>query len=501
MAVLEALHLNKDFAGIPALSDACLSADAGEVHALVGANGAGKSTFIKILSGAIRPSSGSIRLGGRPVQFTSPADAQRVGIVAVYQELTLLAQLTVAQNIVLGREPTRYGLVDRSASVAYASGLLERIGFALDPQARTGTLSVAEQQQVEIARALSLNSQVLILDEPTAVLSLPEQEKLFIIIRRLKAEGVAILFISHRMEEIYHLCDRATVFRDGRIIRTDAVSELEEADLIEAMVGHKLVSAVAGRRKESESESKSGQAKFEPVLDVNFSHAERSHRLTLERGEILGIAGFVGSGRTSLARAIIGCDHAMPVEVRLDGKAIIIRSLAQAASHGLIYITEDRKREGLFGCLSVLANVSAGSLNKVSYGGVINARAERRTGREILSQLQLKAPSLDAGVASLSGGNQQKVVFARGLLQQPRVLICDEPTRGVDVGAKEEIYQLLFALAVRGIGIMVISSEFSELLRLSDRIMVMRDGGFTALFDRADADEHRLLAAASGSRS
>jgi ribose transport system ATP-binding protein len=497
MAVLEALHLNKDFAGVPALSDACLSADAGEVHALVGANGAGKSTFIKILSGAIRPSSGGIRLGGRPVQFASPADAQRVGIVAVYQELTLLPQLSVAQNIVLGREPTRYGLVDRSASVAYASALLERIGFALDPLARTGALSVAEQQQVEIVRALSLNSRVLILDEPTAVLSLPEQEKLFAIIRRLKAEGVAILFISHRMEEIYHLCDRATVFRDGRIIRTGAVSELAQADLIEAMVGHRLVSAVSGLRPESESR----KAKFEPLLDVHFSHAERAQRLTLERGEILGIAGFVGSGRTSLARAIIGCDHAMPVEVKLDGKATLIRSPAEAASHGLVYITEDRKREGLFGSLSVLANVSAGSLDKVSSGGVINARAERRAGREILSQLRLKARSLDAGVASLSGGNQQKVVFARGLLQQPRILICDEPTRGVDVGAKEEIYQLLFALAARGIGIIVISSEFSELLRLSDRIMVMRDGGFTGLFDRADADEHGLLAAASGSRS
>jgi ABC-type sugar transport system ATPase subunit len=501
MAVLEALHLNKDFAGVPALSDACLSAQAGEVHALVGANGAGKSTFIKILSGAIRPSSGSIRLGGRPVQFTSPADAQRVGIVAVYQELTLLPQLTVAQNIVLGREPTRYGLVNRSASVACASGLLERIGFALDPQAQTGALSVAEQQQVEIARALSLNSRVLILDEPTAVLSLPEQKKLFTLIRRLKAEGVAILFISHRIEEIYHLCDRATVFRDGRIIRTDAVSELKQADLIEAMVGHRLMSAVAGQRQGSESRSESGKAKSEPLLDVHFSHAERSHRLTLERGEILGIAGFVGSGRTSLARAIIGCDRAMPVEVKLDGKAVIIGSPAEAASHGLAYITEDRKREGLFGCLSVLANVSAGSLNKVSSGGVINSRAERRTGREILSQLRLKARSLDAGVASLSGGNQQKVVFARGLLQQPRVLICDEPTRGVDVGAKEEIYQLLFTLAARGIGIVVISSEFSELLRLSDRIMVMRDGGFTGGFDRADADEHGLLAAASGSRS
>jgi ribose transport system ATP-binding protein len=295
--------------------------------------------------------------------------------------------------------------------------------------------------------------------------------------------------------------DRATVFRDGRIIRTGAVSELEEADLIEAMVGHKLVSAVAGRRQASRSESKSGRAKFEPLLDVHFSHAERSHRLTLGRGEILGIAGFVGSGRTSLARAIIGYDHAMPVEVRLDGKAIIIRSPAEAASHGLVYITEDRKGEGLFGCLSVLANASAGSLNKLSYGGVINARAERRTGREILSQLRLKTRSLDAGVASLSGGNQQKVVFARGLLQHPRVLICDEPTRGVDVGAKEEIYQLLFALATRGIGIIVISSEFSEVLRLSDRTMVMRDGGFTGLFHRADADEHSLLAATSGSRS
>jgi ABC-type sugar transport system ATPase subunit len=505
MAVLEALHLNKDYAGVPALSDACLSAEAGEVHALVGANGAGKSTLIKILSGALRPLSGSIRLNGRPVQFNSPADAQRVGIIAVYQELTLLPQLTVAQNIVLGREPTRYGLVDHSASIAYASGLLERTGFALDPRARTGALSVAEQQQVEIARALSLNSRVLILDEPTAVLSLPEQEKLFTIVRRLKAEGVAILFISHRMEEIYYLCDRATVFRDGRIIRTDAVSELEESDLIEAMVGHKLVSAVAGRRQESGSEAgsepKSGKAKFEPLLEVLFSHAERSHQLTLERGEILGIAGFVGSGRTSLARAIIGCDHAMPVDVRLDGKAITIGSPAVAACHGLVYITEDRKREGLFGCLSVLANVSAGSLNKVSYGGVINARAERRTGGEILSQLRLKARSLDTGVASLSGGNQQKVVFARALLQQPRVLICDEPTRGVDVGAKEEIYQLLFTLAARGIGIMVISSEFSELLRLSDRIMVMRDGGFTGRFDRADAEERGLLAAASGSRS
>jgi len=495
MALLEASHLTKDYAGVPALSDASLSVAAGEVHALVGANGAGKSTFIKILSGAIRPSSGSIRLGGRVVQFSSPADAQRAGIVAVYQELTLLPQLTVAQNIVLGREPTHYGLVDHQASLVYAFTLLDRFGFALDPGVQTGNLSVAEQQQVEIARALSMASQVLILDEPTAVLSLPEQEKLFTIVRRLKSEGVAILFISHRMEEIYHLCDRATVFRDGRIIRTDAISNLGQADLIEAMVGRKLATrGVSGQRSESE------KPKSKPLLSVRFGPAGQSSCFSLNCGEVLGIAGFVGSGRTGLARGIIGCDDAMTVELMLDGEAVVIKSPAEAALRGLSYITEDRKRDGLFGCLSILTNVNASSLSRVSRWGVMSASAEWLAGSAVLSQLRLQASSLSAGVTSLSGGNQQKVVFARGLLQKPRVLICDEPTRGIDVGAKEEIYQLILTLAAAGIGVIIISSEFSELLRLSDRILVMRDGVLTDTIDRDDADEHVLLAAASGLR-
>jgi ABC-type sugar transport system ATPase subunit len=495
MALLEASHLTKDYAGVPALSDASLSIAAGEVHALVGANGAGKSTFIKILSGAIRPSSGGIRLGGRPVQFSSPADAQRAGIVAVYQELTLLPQLTVAQNIVLGREPTHYWLVDHQASLVHASTLLDRFGFVLNPTAQIGDLSVAEQQQVEIARALSMESQVLILDEPTAVLSLPEQEKLFAIVRRLKSEGVAILFISHRMEEIYDLCDRVTVFRDGRIIRTDAISNLDETDLIEAMVGHKLATrGVSGQRSESV------KRKSKPLLSVRFGPAEQSSCFSLNCGEVIGIAGFVGSGRTALARGIIGCDDAMTAELMLDGEAVVIKSPAEAALLGLSYITEDRKRDGLFGCLSILTNVNASSLSRVSRWGMMSASAEWLTGSAVLSQLRLQASSLGAGVTSLSGGNQQKVVFARGLLQKPRVLICDEPTRGIDVGAKEEIYQLILTLAAAGIGVIIISSEFSELLRLSDRILVMHDGVLTDIIDRDDADEHVLLAAASGSR-
>jgi ABC-type sugar transport system ATPase subunit len=493
MALLEASHLTKDYAGVPALSDASLSVAAGEVHALVGANGAGKSTFIKILSGAIRPSSGGIRLGGRPVQFWSPADAQRAGIVAVYQELTLLPQLTVAQNIVLGREPMRYGLVDHQALLAHASTLLERFGFVLNPNAQIGGLSVAEQQQVEIARALSMESQVLILDEPTAVLSLPEQKKLFAIVRRLKTEGVAILFISHRMEEIYGLSDRATVFRDGRIIRTDAIADIGEADLIEAMVGRKLA-ARGGPAQLSEPT----KPKSKPLLSVRFGLPEQSSSFSLHSGEVLGIAGFVGSGRTSLARGIVGCDDGMPVELTLDDEAVVINSPAEAGLRGLSYITEDRKRDGLFGSLSILANVNACSLASVSHWGLMSASAEWLTGNAALSQLRLQASSLSAGVTSLSGGNQQKVVFARGLLQKPRVLICDEPTRGIDVGAREEIYQLISTLVAEGIGVIIISSEFSELLRLSDRILVMRDGVVTDTLDHGDANEHVLLAAASG---
>jgi len=491
MTLLAAKGLTKQFDGVTVLDGVDFSAAAGEIHAIVGANGAGKSKFIKIVSGALAPSAGSLWLGGEAVRFASPREAQQAGISTVYQELTLVPQLTVAENICLAHEPAgRFGLVDRAAMRQRAIDALARFGVAIDVDRVTSSLSVAEQQLVEIARALSRRGRVLILDEPTAVLSLPEQDKLFAALRRLRAEGLTVLYVSHRLAEIFSLCDRVSVFREGRLVSVDRTADLCEQDIVAAMIGRPAPAMAEACVRDV--------ASAPLALAATFGPPERRSRLDVRAGEVVGVAGFVGAGRTELAHALIGCSDDRRVELRLGSVRATPRSPAEAARHGLVYVTEDRKRDGLFGARDVLANTTAASLADVSRAGIMDFARERRVGQDILSRLKLKSPSLDTAVTALSGGNQQKVVFARALLQRPKVLICDEPTRGVDVGAKEEIYALIGRLAGDGVGIVVISSEFPELLRLCDRIVVMREHIVVANYARGEADEAMLLQASAG---
>jgi ABC-type sugar transport system ATPase subunit len=494
MAFLEIRDLWRRFPGVDALRAVTLEAELGEVQALVGANGAGKSTLMNILAGVLPPSRGEIRLGGARFAPDSPRAAQAQGIGVVYQELSLIAERSVADNVFLGREPAgRFGVVDRRRLAAQTRDLLDRYHLPLDPAALVEDLSVAQRQLVEIARALSIDARVLILDEPSAVLSLHEQDNLFAIVARLKAAGLLILYVSHRLGEIFRIADRVSVLRDGRKVATLATAGATQAELVRLMIGHDV------RDRLPLPEAGDGR----PLLEVTCRGAcgRPSCSFALRRGEILGMAGFVGAGRTRLARAIIGASGpgaSDAVEVLVEGQARRIRSPADAIEQGVLYVTEDRKREGLFANLPVLANATAAALPLLSWAGVLRPRAERARAGAILADLRLVAHSLDVPVSELSGGNQQKVVLGRALLRAPRVLICDEPTRGVDVGAKDELYGILLRLAAGGVGIIVISSEVKELLMLSHRILVMRDGGVVAEFATAQASEDQILLAATG---
>ena len=491
MAFLEVRDLWRRFPGVDALRAVSLEAEQGEVHALVGANGAGKSTLINILAGVLPPSRGEIRLGGAPFAPDSPRAAQARGIGVVYQELSLIPQRSVADNVFLGREPAgRFGTVDRKRLRAETQALLERYHLALDPAAEVAALSVAQQQMVEIARALSIEARVLILDEPSAVLSLHEQENLFAIIATLKAAGLLILYVSHRLDEIFRIADRVTVLRDGQKVATLATAATTQAELVRLMIGHELRERLPLPEVDDQR----------PLLEVTLAsgRGQPPSRLELRRGEILGLAGFVGAGRTGLARAIAGAAAADRTTLSLDGQEHRIRSPAAAIERGILYVTEDRKREGLFGNLSVLANATAAALPMLSRAGVLRARAERARAGTVLDSLRLVAHSLDVPVSELSGGNQQKVVLGRALMRAPKVLICDEPTRGVDVGAKDELYGILIGLAAAGVGIIVISSEVKELLMLTHRVLVMRDHRIVAGFETAHASEDQILLAATG---
>ena len=477
------------FPGVAALSAVDLDAGLGEVHALVGANGAGKSTLINILAGVLPASRGEIRLGGAPFRPESPRAAQAQGISTVYQELSLIPQRSVAENIFLGREPTnRLGVVDQKRLHSGTRELLQRYHLPLEAEAPVESLSVAQQQLVEIARALSLDARVLILDEPTAVLSLHEQQNLFAIVAKLRAAGLLILYVSHRLDEIFTVADRVSVLRDGRKIATLNASETSRAQLVRLMIGHEVRDRLPLPEVVDDR----------PLLEVTY-RSERGHStFALRHGEILGLAGFVGAGRSHLARALVGLGDAGEVDIAIMGQPQHFRAPADAIEEGLLYVTEDRKREGLFANLSVLANTTAAALPMFSHAGLLRAQAEREHAGATLQSLRLIAQSLDIPVSELSGGNQQKVVLGRALMRTPKVLVCDEPTRGVDVGAKDEIYGILTRLAADGVGIIIISSEVKELIMLTHRIMVMRDRVIVATFETPATSEDEILLAATG---
>ena len=488
MPLLQTRALTRRFPGVVALANVDFAADGGEVHAICGANGAGKSTLMNVLSGTIPPSSGSMSVAGQEVSFASPADARAAGVSIVYQEFSSIPELTVADNIYLGREfRGALATVDRRAAARAARALLERHGIALDADAMVGSLGVADRQLVELARALSTDARILILDEPTAVLSIAEREKLFDVIHSLRERGLLILYISHRLEEIFEIADRVSVMRDGSLVATRAKADLTESELVRLMTGREVSAPQPPEPIPAGSRT---------VLSLSGLAADGSV-VEIRQGEIFGLAGLVGAGRTSIAHRIAGLRPRSGFTAALDG-APLPDDPARVLQAGVVYMTEDRKRDGIFGPLAITSNATAAALKRFSSAGFLRLRRERAVAGEMLRGLRLVAASLDTPIASLSGGNQQKVLFARALMTAPRVLICDEPTRGVDVGAKEEIYGVLRRLAGEGVAIIVISSELNEVLALSHRIAVVRDGRITATMDNAGLDEHSLTVAATG---
>lgn len=490
--LLEVRGLSRHYPGVVALDDLDLSANAGEVHALVGANGAGKSTLMNLLSGTEQPSAGELLIDGVPVRFANPAMAQHLGIAAVHQEFSLVPQLSIARNVFLGREPLgAFHTVDHDRLIEQTCDLLTRFGLDLDPEAEVASLSVADQQIVEIARALSFDARMLILDEPTAVLALAEQDALFRIVRRLRNNGILVLYVSHHLNEVLAIADRLTVLRDGRKIATRKADGMTVDQIAELMIGRS-----ADRTKPVDG-VRAGSAADAYIVD--YSAGDTKSRITLRAGEITGLAGLVGAGRTTFAKALAGHGSATAtVELKKDGGRQDPFDARRASTNGIVYLTEDRKHDGVFASLDIISNATASVLPSLGIGPFRRRRRERAVSSAMLERLQLVASSLDTSIVKLSGGNQQKVLIARALLSDPRILICDEPTRGVDIGAKAEIHAVLRDLATSGVAVLMISSEIEELKAVAHRIVVMHERRFVDEMSARDADETRILVAASG---
>jgi ribose transport system ATP-binding protein len=487
--LVEMEGISKTFPGVHALDGARFDLRPGEVHALVGENGAGKSTLMKVLAGIYRRDAGTIRVRGEEVDIPTPAAAQHLGISMVHQELNLMPHLTVAQNIFIGREPRRWGfLLDDDALNAKARELFEVLHLPLDPRAPVGSLAVAQHQMIEIARALSFNADVLIMDEPTAPLTDTEINELFRIIRDLRARGVGVVHISHRLDELKQISDRVTVMRDGRFIDTVATAEAPIDQIISMMVGRTIFEAapeIPEKRDDEVVLEVRGLKRGRAVRDVSFQ---------LRRGEILGFAGLVGAGRTEVARLIFGADRADSGEILIHGKAVKIGSPSDAVRNGIAYLSEDRKRYGLAVGMDVETNVVLAAMRRyVGPLGIVNSRETRATAEREVQHLSIKTPSVRQKARNLSGGNQQKIVVAKWLTSDTDILIFDEPTRGIDVGAKSEIYRLLNDLAAEGKSIVMISSELPEILRMSHRILVMCEGRITGEVTAAEATQERIM--------
>ncbi len=486
-------HLAKSFSGVRALTDASLEVRAGEIHALVGENGAGKSTLVRIVTGALAPDAGTIVYDGQPIEHISPTGARTLGIVAIHQHPTLFPDLSVAENLALGLESAGpWTRIDWGARRRRARELLARVGAQIDVDREAASLSLPEQQLVEIARALGARARLLILDEPTASLTPQEVDRLFELLAELRVAGTALIYISHRLEELPRLADRVTVLRDGRTVGTHETGALTEGALIRMMVGRD-VEAVFPKRE---------IAIGEPVLELDgvTSRASgvRDVTFTVRRGEIVGLAGLVGAGRTELARVLFGLTPLDQGTIRLNGQPVRPRAPEDAIALGVAYLPEDRRRHGVILDLAVDANLTLASLKAISRGGFLDRRAETSIANDLVSALGIKTSSLSTPVRHLSGGNQQKVALGRWLVRPPALLILDEPTQGVDVGAKAEIHRLIGDLAARGMAVLMISSELIEVLGMSDRIVVMRRGSVAAVISRADASAESVMAAAFG---
>jgi rhamnose transport system ATP-binding protein len=482
--------VNKSFPGVKALQDAQFELRAGEVHALLGENGAGKSTMIKIVSGVYRPDSGRIAVNGSDVSFANPHEAQAHGVATIYQELSLYPELTVAENIFLGHCPrTRFGLIDWAETNRRARDILASLEIRdMDVTRKVGSMTVGNRQRVEIAKALSQNAKILIMDEPTASLSEADVQRLFEIVRLLRERGVGIIYISHRMEEVFALADRVTVLRDGQYVGTRLVSEVNEAELIQMMVGRTIDQLFP------KLDAQIGEPVLE-VRDLMRLPMTRGVSFTLRAGEIVGMAGLVGSGRSEVAQVIFGIHPPSQGQILIDGKPVQIRNPGEAMKRGIAYVPEDRGLQGLVRAMNVRQNMSLAVLRSIARGNFIDPPREYSLARQMIERLNIKAYSTEQIVNKLSGGNQQKIVIGKWLAAKPRVLIMDEPTRGIDVGAKAEIHRLMSTLAGQGLAILMISSELPEVLGMSDRVLVMREGRIAAEFSRAEATQEMIAGA------
>jgi rhamnose transport system ATP-binding protein len=488
--ILELQHISKTFPGVRALDDVHFSMEPGEVHALLGENGAGKSTLIKIISGVYRPGTGDIAFNGNKVDIASPRAAQAMGIATIYQELSLYPELSVAENIFMGHAPkNRFGMVNWPKMRAESKAILASLDIHdMDVNRKVGTMTVGNRQRVEIGKALSQNAKVLIMDEPTASLAEADVQRLFSIVRLLRERGVGIIYISHRLEEVFLLADRVTVLRDGQYVGTVKVADTNEQELIGMMVGRTIDTLFPKLPTEV----------GEPVLEVrNLWHKPltRGVSMTVRAGEIVGLAGLVGSGRSELAQTIFGITPADSGEIIINGKPARIKNPGDAMNLGIAYVPEDRGTQGLIRQMKIRENVSMTVLRTLAHGSFIDRGAEKTLAEKTINQLSIRAYSTEQVVNKLSGGNQQKVVVGKWLAKRPKLLIMDEPTRGIDVGAKAEIHRLMSELAQQGLAVVMISSELPEILGMSDRILVMRGGEFVAEFSREEATQEKIVAA------
>ncbi len=490
---LEMRNISKQYPGVRALDDVSLSVGKAEIHALLGENGAGKSTMMKILAGAQPKDEGDIFIDGQVVTIDSPQKAMDLGVSIIYQEFNLVPYLSAGENIFLGREPKAKipGFVDFKTLYTTSQQVIDKLGVKMDARAPVNTLSIAQQQMVEIAKATSKSAKIIVMDEPSATLTDHELKALFSLMRQLKAEGVSIVYISHRLEEVFEVCDRATIMRDGHWVATKDVKDLTREEIIRLMVGRELKDAIP----------KVAAKQGEVALCVkNLNRAGVLHNVSFEvrKGEVLGIAGLVGAGRTETARAIFGADPIDSGTIEIHGVPVTIHSPQDAIRQGIGLVTEDRKQQGLVLGMAVRENTTLANLSALSTLGFIRQREEKAVAEKYRTDLSIKTPTIEQTVQNLSGGNQQKVVLAKWLYTGSKVLIFDEPTRGIDVGAKSEIYKLMNELAAQGVAIIMISSELPEILGMSDRILVMHEGRITGELARAEATQEAIMHLATG---
>lgn len=486
--ILKMQGIQKYFSGVHALKGVDFDLRAGEVHALMGENGAGKSTLIKVLCGIHQKDGGSIEYLGEQVSFGNIGDSQNAGISVIHQELNMMNDLTVAQNMFIGREFFKGGLINDKAMEEEAQRQFDKMGVKIDPSVRLGDLTVGKQQMVEITKAISRDCKLLVLDEPTAALTLPEVEELFKIMNELREKGIGMIYISHRMDEITRISDRVTVMRDGEYVGTVNTAETTKDDIIKMMVGR----VIMGEQKAASTVATDAPVVLE-VKHLNAGKEVKDVSFNLRKGEILGFAGLMGAGRTEVARALYGADRRQTGEIFINGEKVNIKTPEQAVKHGICYLSEDRKRFGLMLDKSITENTTIASVDSFIKRGLINDSKMRDSSAEFNLKLRTKTPSMEQLLKNLSGGNQQKVIIARWLMKNCDVFIFDEPTRGIDVGAKSEIYNLMDELVAQGKSIIMISSELPEVLRMSDRVMVMCEGRKTGELDIAEANQENIM--------